>query len=162
MLRFGSQKYHITRGFLCKKKCNKVLGNNFKTILKVKRWSKLPTFTVPYVLGVSLSTTTSVGVQDVSLSTTSSMNVQGECLHTPSCVDVQGDPFSTFVQFFYAITPDVWHLIILVPEWKRMSMPELASPVTECSSTGLRCWISECRCRWHQPKRRCPAMPDSN
>ncbi len=106
MLRFGSQKYHITRGFLCKKNCNKVLGNNFKTILKVKRWSKLPTFTVPYVLGVSLSTTTSVGVQDVSLSTTSSMNVQGVCLHTPSCVDVQGVSFSTFVQFFYAITPD--------------------------------------------------------
>ncbi len=46
MLRFGSQKYHNTRTFSCKKNFKKLLGNIFKTILKVIRWSKLPTFTV--------------------------------------------------------------------------------------------------------------------
>ncbi len=47
LLRFGSQKYHNTRTFPCKKIVKKLLGNIFKTILKVIRWSKLPTFTVP-------------------------------------------------------------------------------------------------------------------
>ncbi len=46
MLRFGSQKYHSTRTFSCKKIVKKLFGNIFKTILKVIRWSKLPTFTV--------------------------------------------------------------------------------------------------------------------
>ena len=59
MLRFGSQKYHKARTFSCKKIVKKLLRNIFKTILKVIRWSKLPTFTVvihfyvngePYVL----------------------------------------------------------------------------------------------------------------
>jgi hypothetical protein len=47
VFRLGSQKYHNTRRFLCKKNGRKMLGNNFKTILKEERWSKLPTFTVP-------------------------------------------------------------------------------------------------------------------
>ncbi len=47
VFRLGSQKYHNTCGFLCKKNGRKMLGNNFKTILKEERWSKLPTFTVP-------------------------------------------------------------------------------------------------------------------
>jgi hypothetical protein len=47
VFRLGSQKNHNTRRFLCKKNCRKMLGNNFKTILKEERWSKLPTFTVP-------------------------------------------------------------------------------------------------------------------
>jgi hypothetical protein len=46
VFRLGSQKYHNTRRFLCKKNGSKMLGNNFKTILKEERWSKLPTFTV--------------------------------------------------------------------------------------------------------------------
>jgi hypothetical protein len=45
VFRLGSQKYHNTRRFLCKKNGRKMLGNNFKTILKEERWSKLPTFT---------------------------------------------------------------------------------------------------------------------
>ena len=47
VFRLGSQKYHNTRRFLCKKNGRKMLGNNFKPILKEERWSKLPTFTVP-------------------------------------------------------------------------------------------------------------------
>ncbi len=42
----GSQKHYNTRGFLCQKNGRKMLGNNFKTILKEERWSKLPTFMV--------------------------------------------------------------------------------------------------------------------
>ncbi len=49
MLRFRSQKYHNTRTFSCKKIVKKLLGNIFKTILKVIRWSKLRTFTVPFL-----------------------------------------------------------------------------------------------------------------
>jgi hypothetical protein len=33
VLRFGSQKYHNTRTFSCKKIVKKLLGNIFKTIL---------------------------------------------------------------------------------------------------------------------------------
>jgi hypothetical protein len=50
VFRLGSQKYHNTRKFLCKKNGRKMLGNNFKTILKEDRWSKLPTFTVYFLL----------------------------------------------------------------------------------------------------------------
>ena len=50
VFRLGSQKYHNTRRFLCKKNGRKMLGNNFKTILKEERWSKLPTFTVYFLL----------------------------------------------------------------------------------------------------------------
>ncbi len=32
------------------------------------------------------------------------------------------------------------------------------SPVPECSGTGLRYKIRECRCRRHRPRCRCPAM----
>ncbi len=32
------------------------------------------------------------------------------------------------------------------------------SPVTECSLTGLSCWMPEWRCRRHRPRYRCPAM----
>jgi hypothetical protein len=53
VFRLGSQKYHNTRRFLCKKNGRKMLGNNFKTILKEERWSKLPTFTVQDVVTYS-------------------------------------------------------------------------------------------------------------
>jgi hypothetical protein len=33
-----------------------------------------------------------------------------------------------------------------------------SSPVPECSSAGLRCWVPEYRCRRHWTRGRCPAM----
>jgi hypothetical protein len=50
MFRLGSQKYHNTRRFLCKKSGKKVLGNNFKIVLEAEKWSKLPTFTTVSLL----------------------------------------------------------------------------------------------------------------
>jgi hypothetical protein len=39
--------------------------------------------------------------------------------------------------------------------WQVGRMP---SPVSECSGTGMRCWVPEYRCRRHWSRCRCPAM----
>ncbi len=86
----------------------------------------LSTASTVYLLGVTLSTSSSVGVQGISLSIKRIMNVHGVSLHTASCVDVQGVSFSTLVQFFMPERQTVRHLIIPVPEWKRIFMLEPA------------------------------------
>ncbi len=59
----------------------------------------------------------------------------------------------------------VRHLVIPVPEWKKCQCRNQPGNgvrklrlILECSSTGLSCWMPECRCSWHRPRCRCPAM----
>jgi hypothetical protein len=89
----------------------------------------------------------------------SSMNLQGICLHTTSLYTCR------LFLFPPSYSSDFRHLIFPVPDWKKCqcwNQPDngirKSSAVTECSVTGLSCWMPEWRCRRHRPRYRCPAM----
>ncbi len=118
--------------------------------------------------GRILHITCSVDVQDVSLSTAcfmdgrvyptytiSGVDVLGLSLYFVNNKDVQGVSLFTFEQCFKC--PECWtvrHPVSPVPEWIKMLMSGVVikgpSPVPECTSTGLRCWMPECRWNWTQ------------
>ncbi len=124
------------------------------------------------VQGVSLSKSDSVEIQGVSLSTARSMDVQGvspfhlQHCEWAGCIPVyrlQCGCVGAYVSF--SKMPEcqtAWHLVspvtVLTKMPKEGARIRGPSPLLECFRTGLRYWMLEGQCWWHQPRCRCQAM----